>query len=359
MRKFFSEYPIFATFTTSCLIVVGLFLTFSTLIIFLISKAVTGIAKTANATKTEDKMGYTYVEGTKTSTNKFLKISVEGVILAARETTDPLNFFLSSYTYGYEIKNTITEAAKDTNIKGIVLEINSPGGTIAGANAISDAVIEYKKQTNKPVIAHISGLGASGAYWAAVPADKILADAGSLTGSIGVIIGPFKEYSDVVAESNFSGSVTTSGGITSTNITAGFDKDMGDPFQPLSERAKKSLQSAVNNQYEEFVQHVADFRKIEESTIKETIGALVYDNVQARELKLIDSEANRQEAYAQLADLAGVPGSDYQVVQPKFGSFWANLFESAVTKIPTQNVSQESTCILCNQMLYLYGNYSL
>ena len=108
MRKFFSEYPIFATFTTSCLIVVGLFLTFSTLIIFLISKAVTGIAKTENVTKTEDKMGYTYVEGTKTSTNKFLKIPVEGVILAARETTDPLNFLLSSYTYGYEIKNTIT-----------------------------------------------------------------------------------------------------------------------------------------------------------------------------------------------------------------------------------------------------------
>ena len=266
--------------------------------------------------------------------------------------SDPFSLLLPKFTYGYDIKRTLINAIEDPSIKGVVIEMDSPGGTISGSNAISDGIKKYKEATGKPVIVHITTLAASGGYWAAAVADEIMADKGALTGSIGVLIGPFKKYNDVIAEADFSKSITTLGGIDTINITAGEDKDFGDPYVELSDKAREKLQEAVDHEYEVFVDHVNATRNIEKTTITDDIGAYVYSNDKALEFGLIDSEGSKEDAYHKLGEKTGV-GEDYQIVGQKRLTFLDTLL--AITT-PLLKEKTQTSCLLCNQMLYMHGN---
>lgn len=351
MRKFLTEHPILGTCLFSCTLVLLLGVGFSTLVALVIGKAIMSLPESSSITVKESK--YTYVAGNEESENKLLSIPIKGVILTNEEFSDPFSLFLPSVTYGYSVKNELVNAAEDLSIKGIILEIDSPGGTITGANAISDGIEYYRNKTQNPVYVHISGLGASGGYLVAATADKIFADTGSLTGSIGVIMGPFKYYDKVIAESDFSSSVQTENGIESFNITAGKDKDLGDPYKRLSENARSVLQQGVNNEYEIFVQHVSKYRNIPGSTIKDKLGALVFDNKQAKEFGLIDDTRNKDQAYLELANAANIIDDDFQVVGAEGSDFWSSIFKSA---IPFRPSLKSGHCAVCGQMLYLYGN---
>jgi protease-4 len=263
---------------------------------------------------------FSVVYGSPDAKHKLLALPVTGIILGERsEFSDPFNLLTTQVTYGYELKRQLIEAAEDNSIKGIVLEINSPGGTIYGARAIADGVEYYRKQTKKPVIAHISGLGTSGGYWVASSAEEIFADYGSTLGSIGVLFGPFKYYNTVISEDQGAlvGGVVTQNGIETTYFTAGTSKDIGNPYRRLTAEEIDFLQRSVNNEYNDFVEFVSKHRNISSTTIKEKIGALIYENKSALELRLIDGTRNKQEAYAILAKKAGLTEGAYYVVQHK------------------------------------------
>lgn len=252
----------------------------------------------------------------------FLSIPVQGVILGDGGSS-PLDIFSGGATYGYQIKDRLREAAKDSNLAGVILEVDSPGGTIYGAQAIADGVAYYRKIAKKPVYAHVAGMAASGGYWAAISADKVLADFGASIGSIGVISGPFTYYNQPTATDGglLGGGVVTQKGIEETYITAGVGKDMGNPFRRLTEDELRVLQAGVNNEYANFTKFVAARRGISEADVTSKVGAYLYDNKQAEDLKLIDGSMSRDDAYAALADAAKVKG-DYRVVQelqPKQG----------------------------------------
>jgi len=315
----------------------------------------------------KNELTYSYYSGKEDSNNKFLSIPVEGAILVEGE-DDGLGLLsgASGNTYGYKLKNDLMLAAADTNIKGVILEINSPGGTITGSQAISDGIDYYKdKSGGKPVIALVKGLGASGAYWAAVSADAIYADKGSLTGSIGVIYGPFVYYDKVLSEGSLlTGEVLTQNGIESRYFTAGGSKDVGNPYRRLTEEEVKHFQNLVNNDYETFVNHVAAERGISANTIKNVIKAQVYDNKSAQELKLIDGEANREKAYSELATRATITDNqDYQIVRKSTpASFLSDLLGAFGNRnTPTADYKLNSTgvqtsCPLCGRPVVLYGN---
>jgi protease-4 len=267
---------------------------------------------------------YKNVYGTRDSNNKLLSITVTGVILGDKATDESGGglFDTGANTYGYEIKKQIALAAKDESIKGIVLEINSPGGTIFGAKAIADAVEAYKQQTHNPVIVHVNGIAASGAYWAAASADSIMADAGTEVGSIGVIFGPFQYYDKVTSIDNgiLGGGVVTQNGIDEFYITAGKSKDFGNPFRKLTTDELTSTQTMVNNEYEEFVNHVTQTRHIPADTIKNKLGAMVYETKRAKELGLIDSTGSIEDSYVFLANLAHLKRGEYEVVRQRKSS---------------------------------------
>lgn len=263
---------------------------------------------------------YTFVYGDEGNRNKLLSIPVRGVILG--EEPDETSIFGSGgVVYGYSIKEALLEAAEDSSIDGVILELQTPGGTVFGSEAIADGVRQYREKTGKPVVAYVAGMSASGGMYAMAPADLILADHGSLLGSIGVTMGAFEYWDGLYATEGglLGGGVTTRNGIEFQAITAGRGKDMGAPYRRLTTEEVRVLQQGVDNTYADFVKHVADSRKIPEAEIREKIGALVYDNKAAQELKLIDGTADREEAYAEAARLAGLGASNWQVVREEGG----------------------------------------
>jgi len=315
------------------------------------------VAAVSGATATEPASAYTTVYGS--SPNQLLSIPVSGVITGTDAGSGGIFSALDSQTAGYSVKDELYRAAADGSIQGVILEINSPGGTIYGAHAIADGVEYYRSQTHKPIYAHISGTGASGAYWAAASTDKILVDYGSDVGSIGVIMGPFQYYNTVLSEdSGLLGSgVVTQNGIESVTITAGKSKDVGNPYRKLTSDEIAALQKQVNNEYDDFVSYVSKRRGIDEATIRNQIGAMAYDQRTALAYHLSDATMNRQDAYDTLAKAAGYP-NDYSVVQeqPSYG-FVRSLF-MAVSHQQQPKAQEVDLCSLSQASLAYHGDIS-
>lgn len=268
----------------------------------------------------DDGIDYDFVYGFEDSENRLLSIPVSGVIMGEEPDEESI-FGDSGVVYGYEVKQQLVDAADDPDIDGVVLEFETPGGTIFGSQAIADGIRFYREQTGKPVLAFVAGISASGGMYGMAPADLILADHGSLLGSIGVTMGAFEYWDGVIATEGglFGGGITTRNGIQYQPITAGRGKDVGAPYRPLTEEERTVLQKGVDNIYADFVRLVSEERDIPEATIRDTIGALIYDNQTAEELGLIDGTANRQDAYARLAELARLAPGDWQVVRDTEG----------------------------------------
>lgn len=261
-----------------------------------------------------------FVAGERSSDNVLLAVPVRGLILG--EERDQGLFAATDVTYGYEVQRELELAAADDDVKGVVLELDTPGGTIYGSKAIADAVTAYRERTGRPVLAWVSGLSASGGVYAMSGATTILADHGTLTGSIGVIFGPITYYNGVIATDGglLGGGVETSNGITEEYITAGRGKDLGNPFRPITDEERSTLQDGVDRSYGAFVDTVAEGRGLDRSTIIERIGALVYDEATAVDLGLVDEVANRDTAYARAAELSGLRPGGYQVARVERGS---------------------------------------
>ncbi len=283
----------------------------------------------------EDKYIEKTVAGKEESENKLLSIPISGIILTNKDTDNTgINLFSpSNMTYGYQVKKEIMNAANDPNIKGILLNISSPGGTIAGSKAISDGIEYYKNKTKNPVIAYIADSATSGAYYIATSSDLIISDHGTTIGSIGVIFGPFQSYNKVVAEGNIiTGQIITQKGIETKYFTAGEYKDIGNPYRQLSKEEITTVQKMINNEYDDFVDHVSQKRNIKKDTIKKNIKALIYGNTQAKNLNLIDKIGNREQAYEELAKKAKIE-NDYKVIQKKLElGFWDTIFMNSLIK---------------------------
>lgn len=169
----------------------------------------------------------------------------------------------------------LVKATKDPSVKAIVLRINSPGGTVAASQEIYKAVIKAKKK--KPVVATMGDVAASGGYYIAAAADKIFANPGTLTGSIGVITSYL----------NFYGLLNKIG-VQGVVIKSGEYKDIGNPTRPLSEQERKILQTLLDDTYDQFVIDVAKGRNIPREKVLPMAKGLIYTGKQAKKVGLID-----------------------------------------------------------------------
>ena len=246
-------------------------------------------------------------------------ISLSGPIMA--DATD--GALLSAGSYGYEIASQLDELTAD-DAAGVVLLVNTPGGSIAGSRAVSDAVVRYQERTGQKVLVHVSSISASGGVYATAPADEIIVDHGALVGSIGVIFGPFDQYTDVVATSGtlFASGVTTTGGITSEYLSQGEGKDFGNPFRPMTDEERAIYTAGLATEYDAFVAHVAQHRDITESAIRDQIGAHLYDSERAQEYGLIDGVLGRDEFFRHAAEAAGLDPDDTRVEAVRQPSSW-------------------------------------
>ncbi len=355
MRDFLIKHPFLKNVAKIMTVIVISFATFVGCVVSLFMVLLFIVAVATMSGHSSDH--YENIYGNKKSYSKLLSIPINGTILGDKN--EAAGGFLSgdNSTFGYEVKKQIVLARNDSDIKGVLLEINSPGGTIYGSKAITDGVEAFRQATGKPIIAHVSGMAASGAYWTATSSDEIMADYGSLVGSIGVIFGPFKYYDKVLSENAglLGGGVTTQNGIESFYFTAGKFKDFGNPYRRLSLDESRNAQDLVDNEYTDFVQQVSTRRSINPQMIKDQIGALIYDTKKAIVLHLIDSVGSKEDAYMRLATLAGLTKGDYQVVQENKskGGIGALLNSESLNKSVPTTVSSLCTS---RSLLSFYGD---
>ena len=243
------------------------------------------------------------VWGTEGASGHLRAIRISGTIMTDADD----GALLSSGTYGYEVADQL-DSLKTDQADGVVLLVNTPGGTITGSKAIADAITRYRERTGKPVLVHVEGSSTSGGVYSTATANEIIADHGSMIGSIGVILGPLPRYKDVVATGStlLQQGITTTGGISQEYITAGSGKDLNNPYRDLTEQERQRLQAMVDDDYEIFVAEVAAGRKLDPQRIRNEFGAGIFSARQAVNIGLADAVMGRDEFFRHAATAAGL-----------------------------------------------------
>ena len=188
----------------------------------------------------------------------------------------------------------------NVNIKALVLRIDSGGGSVFASELIRKEV-ELFKLSGRPVIASFSSVAASGGYWIATPADEIWASSTTITGSIG-IFGAFPTFERMA--NNFG---IYSDGVGTTKLANGMDL-----FSPINPIVQKSLQSAIEHGYDEFITIVAKSRKMTKENVDKIAQGRVWTGAMAKQIGLVDQLGDLNDAIVAAAKRANL--TDYKIV---------------------------------------------
>ncbi len=220
---------------------------------------------------------------------------------------------LSAGTYGYEVAEMIDGLGRD-DAEGLVLIMNTPGGTIYGAKAIADAVTRYRERTGRKVVAYVEAMSASGGMYAMAGSDYVIADHGTLVGSIGVIAGPFSRYRDVTkVDGGVLAGGVEAGSVDSQYLTQGKGKDFGFPYRDMTDEERAVFTAGMAREYAAFVDTVAQGRSIPAQTIRDEIGAYLYDPQTAKDKRLVDEVLGKDAGFRKAAELNGLDPSSTRV----------------------------------------------
>lgn len=191
------------------------------------------------------------------------------------------------------IKEFIKQANRDGSVKAILIEINSPGGSVVA----SDEIARLIKESEKPVVAWLGEIATSGGYYVASAADYIVADRASITGSIGVI-SIFPEYSKLLEKI----------GVNFTVVKGGEFKDFSTGYRPMTEEELKMLDELVQEIYGQFLSDVANNRNLSTDYVGSVAEGKIYTGSKAKDLKLVDDVGGRDYAIKKAAELGGIKG---------------------------------------------------
>lgn len=205
---------------------------------------------------------------------KVLVVEVEGMI----NSHEQAGVWGSRPSMVADLKEVLTVAADDADIKAVVIRVNSPGGTVTASDILHHEVLAFKEKRQIPVVASIMDLGTSGGYYVAAAADKIVAHPSSVTGSIGVIMLTI----------NASGLLEKIG-VEATAIASGPKKDMGSPFRPMTPEERRVFQGVIDGFYDQFLTVVDAGRpQLSKEQVRPLADGRIYSGEQAKELGLVD-----------------------------------------------------------------------
>nr|MBI5096051.1 signal peptide peptidase SppA [Nitrospirota bacterium] len=212
--------------------------------------------------------------------NKIALVKIEGVILDSREIIEELKEYNSN-----------------ESVKAILLRIDSPGGAVAPSQEIYEEVKKIRDEGKKKIVTSMGSVAASGGYYIASVSDKIVANPGSITGSIGVIM----------ELANVSG-LMKKVGVESVIIKSGKYKDIGSVFRTMTKEERDLLQGLMDDVHDQFIEAVAVGRDIEKERLIPIADGRVFTGRQAKELGLVDEIGNMQDAIKIAADMVGIVG---------------------------------------------------
>lgn len=223
---------------------------------------------------------------------------------------------------GQKVEEILLDSREDAfannRVKGILLVINSPGGSVNDSDIIYRQLKEYKSRYKVPIYTFVDGLCASGGYYIACSSDKIYASDVSLIGSVGVLAWPpFMNLTDAMEKI----------GVNTMTLSAGKGKDQMNPFRPWKEGEQTHYQSLIDYYYKQFIATVTADRPIDTEQLEDKLGAEVFPAPKAQEFGLIDeSGASRSHVLRILAKEAGIEG-EYQVVGFESTSWWKKMLK--------------------------------
>jgi len=291
-----------------------------------------------------EKKQFVMTEGIPSSNNIIANINLNGPIF--NNNNNVLGNNLYDYINPLQVKSYLEEL-KELEIEALIININSPGGTVSATAELEQIIYEFKEHTNTKVYFFTKEILASGGYWVATTADKIFASYGSIIGSIGVSGPSWFYYNTPLSLSSgiFGQSIETKDGIEVFNQNAGEGKDLFNPYRKPKTYEIQHLQDIVDDVYNDFITKVSKSRKIEISNIKNNIGALIYNGNQAKSNFLIDGILN----YETLIKLIIKENEfeDYKIYENKVNS---SIFKNLLAKYKGQTNVKDSFENICRNL---------
>ncbi len=241
----------------------------------------------------------------------------------------------SRFTFGdkigiVEVKGVISQSSgvieelqqylEDEAVKAIILRIDSPGGGVGPAQEIHREILKIKGK--KKVVISMGSVAASGGYYIACASDLIVANPGTITGSIGVIM-QFSNLEELLKKIGIKGVV----------LKSGEHKDIGSPFREMTTEEKKIMQEVLDNVHQQFIQAVADGRKLDRAKVVQVADGRIMTGEQAKNLGLVDQMGNLQDTIDITAKLVGIEGKPIVLYPKKRLSIWELLMRDMASAI--------------------------
>lgn len=238
------------------------------------------------------------------SGDKIAIVEINDVIVSSEKTVEQIKRF-----------------REDKSIKAIILRVNTPGGGVAASQEIYEEV-KKTRDSGKIIVVSMGSIAASGGYYIAVGSSLIIANPGTLTGSIGVI-AQFISIKDLAEKL----------GINQTTIKSGNLKDAGNPFRQMNDTDKAYFQDVVDNSFGQFLDVVAKERKMDKQTLLQYANGRVFTGLQAKEYGLIDSLGTFEDAIRITGKMAGIEGEPRIVREKKKFSFFEEVMGSKIEDV--------------------------
>ena len=213
-------------------------------------------------------------------------VTIKGILVNSKETI-----------------NQLEKYEKNSSVKAIVLRINSPGGAVVPSQEIYDKILHLKK--SKKVVVSMGSVAASGGYYVACAADRIIANPGTITGSIGVII-QFSQMQELLKKI----------GLKTIVVKAGRYKDTGSSVRDMTPDEKDLIQGVIDDIHNQFIEVVLSNRNIPREKVEDIADARIFTGRQALKMGLVDDLGNMEYAIDVASDLAGIKGKA-EVVYPE------------------------------------------
>jgi len=243
--------------------------------------------------------------------DKIAIVNVEGVITQSSGIIGELQQYLA-----------------DEGVKAIILRVDSPGGGVGPSQEIYREIMRIKSKSKKKVVTSMGSVAASGGYYIASASDLIVANPGTITGSIGVIM-EFSNLEELLNKIGIKGVV----------IKSGEHKDIGSPFREMTPEERRIMQEVLDNFHQQFIQAVADCRKLDRSKVAQIADGRVFTGEQAKNLGLVDELGNLQDTIDLTAKMVGIVGRPNVLYPKKKFSIWELLMgemASAISHVLTE-----------------------
>ena len=219
-----------------------------------------------------------------------------------------------------EIIQEIHQYVEDDGVKAIILRIDSPGGGVGPSQEIHREVLKGKAK--KRIVTSMGSVAASGGYYIACASDLIVANPGTITGSIGVLM-EFTNIEELFKKIGIKGVVLKSGEL----------KDIGSPFREMTPEEKRIIQEVIDNVHQQFIKAVAEGRKMDRLKVTEIADGRILTGEQAKQLGLVDQIGNLDDAIDATAKLVGIEGKPDIVYPKKKFSIWELLIRETVSAV--------------------------